>query len=73
MDIHCKVGCDGNWKYQLLYICIYTYRNGACKSWYHRRSVTPISVLKAGHVEHLPQCIFFIICGFQSLSLFLTE
>ena len=33
---------------------------------------TPASVLKAGHVEHLPQCIyiFFIICGFQSLSLF---
>ena len=32
-----------------------------------------ISVLKAGHVEHLPQCIVFIICGFQYLSLFLTE
>ena len=42
------------------------------ESWYHKRSVTPISVLKAGHVEHLPQCIFFIICGFQSLSLSLS-
>ena len=25
------------------------------ESWYQERSLTPISVLKAGHVEHLPQ------------------
>ena len=37
------------------------------KNMYHERSLTPISVLKAGHV---PQYNYiFIICGFQSLSL----
>ena len=49
------------------------YRYMMTVSRYHERSVTPISVLKAGHVEHLPQ-YNFIICGFQSLSLsLLTE
>ena len=56
----------------MFYVCLYCVAIVADgpkgESWYHKRSVTPISVLKAGHVEHLPQCIF-IICGFQSLSL----
>ena len=30
--------------------------------------VTPISVLKAGHLEELPLYIYFLICGYQSLS-----
>ena len=41
------------------------------ESWYHKRSVTPISVLKAGHVKHLPQCIYFSNLWISiSLSLF---
>ena len=62
--------------FKKLHVCVHVISNVYCgrwshegESWYHKRSVTPISVLKAGHVEHLPQCIFFIICGFQSLSL----
>ena len=44
------------------------------ESWYHIRSVTPISVLKAGHVEHLPQYIYFLSFVDFNLSLsFLTE
>ena len=58
----------------MFYVCLYCVAIVADgpkgESWYHKRSVTPISVLKAGHVEHLPQCIFIISI---SLSLFLTE
>ena len=42
----------------MFYVCLYCVAivvDHEGESWYHERSVTPISVLKAGHVEHLPQ------------------
>ena len=63
----------------MFYVCLYCVAIVADGPMgYHKRSLTPISVLKAGHVEHLPQCIYFYnlwisISLSLSLSLFLDS
>ena len=53
-----------------MYMCSYCGRwSHEGESWYHKRSVTPISVLKAGHVEHLPQYIYIFYNLWISISL----
>ena len=57
-----------NYIYVNIYIYMYIWSHEG-ESWYHKRSVTPISVLKAGHVEHLPQYIYIFYHLWISISL----
>ena len=63
MYMHVDVHVDG-----CIFCVVTSYlKDHEGERWYHKRSVTPISVLKAGHVEI---CLSVISI---SLSLFLTE
>ena len=57
----------------LVVLCSYCGRwSHEGESWYHERSLTTISVLKAGHVEHLPQYNYLYFNLGVSISLFIN-